>query len=114
MVRRRFTPGVFWYKVEDMISRETIEKLAELSRIHLTKDEEQKFQEDIGRILDYVKKLEEVETGAMAPLASITGAKNIMRDDAAELHVPGSNPKDLLNAAPVSEDGYVKTRSVWN
>ena len=97
-----------------MISREIIAKLAELSRIHLTQDEEQKFQGDIGRILDYVKKLESVDTDTVVPLASVTGTKNVMRDDAAEVHVPGSDAKDLLDAAPVSEHGYVKVRSVWN
>ena len=52
------------------ITREEILKLARLSRLHLNEDEVQEFTDEIGKIIDYVKVLDNVDVSGLRPLVS--------------------------------------------
>ncbi len=62
------------------ITKEEVEKIADLARIHLTPEEIAKFAEDLSSILDYVDQINEVETGSL-DYESHVDLKNITRDD---------------------------------
>lgn len=64
-----------------MISIEDIKHIAELSRLKLTAEEEKKFGEQIGSILKYVEKLDEVETRNINATASVSGLADVLRSD---------------------------------
>ena len=49
------------------ITREEILKLARLSRLHLNEDEVQEFTDEIGKIIDYVKVLDNVDVSGLRP-----------------------------------------------
>jgi len=63
------------------ISKEDIKHIAELSRIRLTVAEEIKFGEQLGSILKYIKKLDEVETKNVEPTAQVSGLVDVLRSD---------------------------------
>jgi aspartyl-tRNA(Asn)/glutamyl-tRNA(Gln) amidotransferase subunit C len=63
------------------ISKEDIKHIAELSRIKLTAAEEIKFGEQLGSILKYIEKLDEVETKKIEPTAQVSGLIDVLRSD---------------------------------
>lgn len=63
------------------LSPEKIEHIAELARLKLTEAEKDKYSEELSIVLDYIEKLEEVETSTVKPTAQVTGLKNVVRED---------------------------------
>jgi aspartyl-tRNA(Asn)/glutamyl-tRNA(Gln) amidotransferase subunit C len=88
------------------LTREQILKLAKLSRLSLTEDEINKYQKELGDILDYVKRLESVDVSGLTPTYQVTGLSNVTREDT--VVETQADPKQLLNNSPKSQDGYIK------
>jgi aspartyl-tRNA(Asn)/glutamyl-tRNA(Gln) amidotransferase subunit C len=80
-----------------MISREEVQQVARLSRLHLTDDEVERMREQLDAILAYVDKLSELDVEGVEPTAHAVPLVNVMRDDT----VRPSLPQDvaLANAA---------------
>ena len=92
-----------------MISREEIENLAQLSRLHLTEKEVDGLQKEFGAILDYVGQIQ-----GGAENADVPSRRNVMREDTerpAEDLLAGKQGK-LLAAAPKREEDYVVVRKI--
>lgn len=49
-------------------SEDTVRKVAELARIQLTQDEVSKFSSQVGKVLGYIEKLNELNTENVEPL----------------------------------------------
>ncbi len=67
-----------------MISQEDIIKIAGLSRLSLTEQEVQEYQEEFSNILGFFEVLSEVDTNGVEPTAQITGLENVVREDREE------------------------------
>lgn len=63
------------------ISREEIEKVSLLSRLILSEAELAAMTEQLGRILDYIQLLSEVDTADVEPLAHALEMHNVFRPD---------------------------------
>ena len=50
------------------LSKEQVEHIAELARIGILDEEKEKFQKDLGAVLDYVDKLEGVDVADVEPI----------------------------------------------
>ncbi len=89
-----------------------VEHIADLARIEISEKDKEKFQEQLSSILDYVNKLNEVDTKGVEPIAHITGLFNIMREDEIK---PQSEEtmKKLVESAPEHENNLVKTLGVF-
>jgi aspartyl-tRNA(Asn)/glutamyl-tRNA(Gln) amidotransferase subunit C len=92
------------------LSRDDVLKLARLSRLRLSDEEAEKFRTELSEILDYVEKLNAVDTAGLEPTYQVTGLKNVMRPD--ELRDYGYKPEDLLSNAPDKQDNQFKVRRV--
>ena len=53
-----------------------IEHLAKLARLRLTDAEKEKFSKQMGTIIDYIEKLNELDTQNVEPTAHVLGLKN--------------------------------------
>ena len=93
------------------ITREDIEHIAKLARIKLTEEEKAKLTGELGAILTYVSKLNEIDTKGVEPTAQVTGLENVFRKDEATPWYEG-NPHDLVEAAPEHDGEYVKVKGV--
>lgn len=93
------------------ISKEEVEYLAKLARVGLNDAEIEKYQKDLGDILGYVEKLNKVNTDGVEPMAQGIKAKDVVREDKIEA-VEGA-PTELIQSAPEHEDGFIKTKSVF-
>lgn len=91
------------------IDRKEVEHVALLSRLKLTDEEIDRFTEQLGGILDYVKKLDEVDTSQVPPMSHAIDVSNVWRED--EIRPSLSVPEVLANA-PEREEEFFKVPKV--
>jgi len=58
-----------------------IDKVAELARLNLKTEEKAKLAKDLGAILDYVKKLDALNTQNIEPTSHVLDLENVYRPD---------------------------------
>ena len=85
------------------IDKNTINKIAKLSRIKLEEKEADSFIKDLNSILDWVEQLNEVKTENVEPLNNISLSKLPKREDISENK---NNTKEILSNAPDKLEGY--------
>ncbi len=91
------------------ISREDVEHVAHLARLHLTHDEVGRMQTQLSNILDAVETLRDVDTSHVGPTASVIQLENIMREDEATEPMP----RDVTLAnAPLRDDPFLRVPTV--
>lgn len=91
---------------------EQVEHIAKLVRLGLSEEEKKKFQNQISSILEYVEKLQKVDTKNIEPTAQVTGLVNSVREDEVNPQTRETMEK-LINAAPMKEGSLVKTRAIF-
>src|SRR5919108_1005175 len=64
-------PQSLCYKNTMKLTREEIQRIAALARLRLTAEEEEHLTEQLDRILQYMDKLNEVDTSKVEPLAHV-------------------------------------------
>ena len=58
-----------------------VEHVARLARLKLTEEEKDLFTDQLNSILDYMEKLNELDTGAIEPTFHVVSHQNVMRKD---------------------------------
>lgn len=91
------------------IDRETLEKIAHLSRLELTEAELAKYQGDLSKILTWMEKLNELDTTAVEPLIHISSETNVLRADETGPSLP---QQDALMPAPKQDGNYFRVPKV--
>lgn len=87
-----------------------IQHTAKLARLHLTDEEAQAFQSQLGRILDYMKALEAHDLGEVSPTAHAMPVYDVWREDEP---VDGLTQQQALQNAPRKSAGQFQiNRSV--
>ncbi|MEF9426441.1 MAG: Asp-tRNA(Asn)/Glu-tRNA(Gln) amidotransferase subunit GatC [Candidatus Mariimomonas ferrooxydans] len=78
--------------------------IAMLARLELTKEEKKLFSKQIESIIEYIDKLNELDTTSVEPTAHVLPIKNVFRED----ELKPSLPKDeaLKNAPDRTNDFY--------
>ena len=94
-----------------ILDKKHLEHLAQLARIELKESEEKKFSDDLGKILDYFKELQEVNTEDIQPMTGGTEIKNITRPDV--INDDRLRPDKAVEAFPEKENGYLKVPPVF-
>ena len=64
-----------------IIDDETIENVCILAKLSLGEEAKAKAKQDMQKMLDYVEKLDELDTDGVEPLSHIFGDENVFRDD---------------------------------
>jgi aspartyl-tRNA(Asn)/glutamyl-tRNA(Gln) amidotransferase subunit C len=67
----------------------------------LTESEKEEFSDDLSRIIQYVEKLDELETGNVEPTSHLLTVKNVFRNDKT---LNTSERNDILKNAPHQKD----------
>ncbi len=91
-----------------MISREEVDKLAELARLDLSEEERNRFGEEMGHILEYIDQIQsvEIETQDADPVN-----QNLMREDEVT-NTPGAYTADILREMPETEGQFLKIHKI--
>lgn len=63
------------------ISDETIEYVGILAKLELSREEKEQARRDMGRMLDYIDKLNELDVTGVEPLSHIFPINNVFRED---------------------------------
>jgi len=85
------------------IDKETVDKIAHLARLELAEDEKEKLMGDMGRILDFMAKLNEIDTTGVEPLVYMTDEINVLREDVVKQEI---THEEALQNAPKHDDNY--------
>lgn len=95
------------------ISHKDVEHIAHLARIELTEVEKQKIEKDLSAILEFVEKLNEVDTENVEPMTGGTSLKNITREDKQiDVSLEG-HQASLLAQVSEKKEGWVKVKAVF-
>lgn len=86
-----------------------IEKIAALSRIELTETEKGSLLVELSAILDYFKKLQELDTRGVNLDLTETELTNTMRED---LESESRAQDKILANAPLKEDKFIRVKAV--
>ena len=81
-----------------------IDHIAMLARLDLTNEEKEIFSKQLSSIIEYVDKLNELDTTSIKPTAHVLPIKNIFRDDKLKSSLP--KDKALQNAPGRTDDFY--------
>lgn len=84
------------------LTPEEVLHVAELARLTLNPEEVDLFTRQLNDILNYVEKLQEVETAGVPPLAHPVPIFNVFREDEV---APGLSREEGLANAPAPEEG---------
>jgi aspartyl-tRNA(Asn)/glutamyl-tRNA(Gln) amidotransferase subunit C len=91
------------------IDRETVLHIAKLARIALTDDEIELFRSQLSDIIGHFDVLNAVDTDGVEPTAQILPLTNVFAVDTARPSLP---QEEVLDLAPVTDDGYLRVRAV--
>lgn len=94
------------------ISRDKIEHIAKLAKINFTPAEKKKFFKEFSQILDFVGKLEEVDTSGIGDFY-FGQAKNEFREDEAVPKSEESVNKLMVNV-PNKSGRLIKTKKIFH
>jgi aspartyl-tRNA(Asn)/glutamyl-tRNA(Gln) amidotransferase subunit C len=64
-----------------MISRQEVEHVARLARLHFDEEELARLQPELGQIIDYVRQLAELDLSGLEPTSHAVPLKNVLRPD---------------------------------
>lgn len=87
------------------ITRQEVEHVAFLSRFELSDEETDMFAEQLGAILDYMAKLDELDTSGVEPMVHGVEGRQPARPDEVG---PSLERRDALRNAPEQADGCFK------
>jgi aspartyl-tRNA(Asn)/glutamyl-tRNA(Gln) amidotransferase subunit C len=85
------------------IDEETVDKIAHLARLELTGDEKQEMIKDMSKILDFMAKLNEIDTTGVEPLVYMTNEVNVFREDVVKQVI---SHEEALSNAPKHDENY--------
>lgn len=91
------------------LSREEVQHVAQLARLDFSDEEEQQMAEEMSQILDYVEKLDELDTSGVPPMSHVLDVTNVFRDDEIESRI---DQDQALEPAPETDDEYFRVPPV--
>lgn len=85
----------------NIISDETIEYVGILSKLELSEEEKEQAKKDMGSMLDYIDKLNELDTTWIEPMSHVFPVQNVFREDVV---TNGDESEKTLKNAPGEKD----------
>ena len=94
----------------NIISDETIEYVGILSKLELSDQEKEQAKKDMGRMLDYIDMLNELDTSQVEPMSHVFPVHNVFREDVV---TNGDNKEQTLANAPLrKEDSFEVPKTI--
>lgn len=101
------------------ITKNEVEKISELAKIHITDTEKEKYSKELSIVLGYVEKLQKVKTDNVKETSQVTGLENVYREDeVSDIWKANKdqkeNTKELLSNAKEKKGDYIKVKQMLN
>ena len=95
---------------QNTISDEMIDYVGILAKLELSPEEKERAKKDMGEMLDYIDKLNELDTTGIEPMSHIFPMTNVFREDVV---TNGDDSENMLQNAPeVKHGSYVVPKTV--
>lgn len=91
------------------IDQEHVKKVAKLARLELTDAEVEEFSGQLSEVLDYVEKMNELDTRDVEPLAHCLPVSNVFRED---LIRPSLGSDKAMANAPDNDGDFFKVPKI--
>jgi len=91
------------------IDDKTIDHLANLSKLEFNGEEKTAIKKDLEKMLDFIGKLDEIDTSGVEPLLFMTDEVNVLREDDA---VDSITQEEALKNAPKKDTDYFRVPKV--
>lgn len=95
--------------MQQKIDAEQVKKVAKLARLELSDSEIEEFTGQLGAILEYVEKMNALDTADVEPLAHCLPISNILRDDVVK---PSLGTDETLANAPQRDGPFFKVPKI--
>ena len=86
------------------LTNDMIKQLAQLSRLHIEETDLPRLKEDLGKMIHFVEKLEELDTTGVEPLLHMTDNVDVLRPDQL---TPALDRSTAMSNAPDADDQYI-------
>ncbi|MBN1560616.1 Asp-tRNA(Asn)/Glu-tRNA(Gln) amidotransferase subunit GatC [candidate division KSB1 bacterium] len=91
------------------VSIEQVEHIARLAKLSFTEDEKARLVLQLNQILNYMNKLNELDTSEVEPTYNVLALKNVMRADEVKTWL---TQDEAIANAPASSHGYFSVPKV--
>lgn len=91
------------------ITEQDVRHVAKLSRLQLDGEQVAHLADQLGAVLAYVSKLNELDVEGVAPMAHPMDMPNVLRDD---IEQPGLSVQQALMNAPAKDEPFFKVPKV--
>ncbi len=91
------------------IDRPLLDKIAHLARLEFEEKDAEKVMQDMTTIVEWVEKLNEVDTEGVEPLTSMSHELNAFREDKAKTTL---THEDVLKNAPQKDENFFRVPKV--
>jgi len=95
----------------DKISKSETAHIASLANLPLSEEEIEKFSRQLSETIEYVERLNKLDTNRVDPTSQTTGIKNIFRKDEVK---PSLTQESSLSNAKRKHRGYFVTKAVFD
>lgn len=83
--------------------------VAKLANLPLRPEEKEKFEKQLAETLEYVNRLEEIDTKGIEPTSQVTGLENITRKDET---TPSLTQEEALSNTKNKYNGLFKVKAI--
>lgn len=91
------------------VTKEMVEHIAKLAKLTFSEAEKETFSEELNQILNYIEKLNELETSDIEPLSHTIEMTNAFRSDSVQPSLPAET---AVENAPSKKNTYFKVPKV--
>ena len=95
----------------NVISDETIDYVGILAKLELNEEEKEQAKKDMESMLDYIDKLNELDTTGVEPMSHVFPVNNVFREDVV---TNGDDRENMLLNAPEQKDGAYKVPKTFD
>lgn len=93
------------------ITDEIIDYVGILAKLELSEDEKEQAKKDMSNMLEYVSKLDELDTSNVEAMSHAFPVKNVFREDVV---TNGDDRENLLANAPEQKEGCYKVPKTFD
>ena len=91
------------------VNNKLIQDIAKLSKLKFDDSAEEKMKVDLEKMIDFVDKLNEIDTEGVDPLIYMSEEVNVLREDKV---TEATSQEDALKNAPEKDSDYFKVPTV--
>ncbi|MEA1940434.1 MAG: Asp-tRNA(Asn)/Glu-tRNA(Gln) amidotransferase subunit GatC [Candidatus Caldatribacteriota bacterium] len=92
-----------------IITKKEVEYVAKLAKLEFNKKEKEEYTAQLNSILDYFKKINELNTENIPPTAYIIEMPNLLNEDKVESSLP---QEEVLRMSQYIKKGYFKVPKI--